>query len=261
MDVGSENPIVARLHLGLLEIIQMAQIPDDRKDAIRAHCFELGKDLVLAEKSARPLMNELVEIENRLRTEGVRTQAAGRAVEIPGVLRLDDSRVFLKYAKQALQTLANALGVILKKDFQGPHFHLVRDHVIGRLGQDHIVSKLLVEDQGWIKEIIDLRNEDEHPRTGKAFIRGFDITRLPDGRWGIDPPRFFNDAPVLNRLQVYSHNLLTFSEETIAHSLENFFPPIVQVVDIPESERNSDSPRYRLGLKTAPQFAGINSPS
>ncbi len=112
MDVGSENPIVARLCIGLDEIIQMAQIPDAKKSAIRDYCFDLGRYLLQAEKSAVPLMNELIEIENRLRLEGVRTQAEGKAVEIPGVLHLDDSRVFLKYAKQALQTLAKTLGVI-----------------------------------------------------------------------------------------------------------------------------------------------------
>ena len=224
----------------------MARIPEERKQTITAGCFEMAKFLVEAEKAGQPLIKELREIENKLKTEGVRVQN-GRAVETPGVMHLDDSRIFLKYAKQTLQTLANTLGVMLEKDFEGPHFHRVRDHAVQRLGENHPVSKLLTEDQDWIKEIIDLRGKDEHPKPGKPFVRGFNISPLPD-KWLIDPPRFINDALVLNRLEVYSHNLLTFCEEMIVHSLADFFPKGVTVYEIPETDRNPEQPvRFKLG--------------
>lgn len=249
-DQGTSNPIVARLTIGLFVILDMAQIPKEKKQAITEYCFELSKNLVLAEKAALPLMQELRDIEQCLEVKGVRTQADGRVVETPGVMHLDGSRVFLKYAKDVLQTLANIMGIILQSDFQGPHFHRVRDCAIEKLGKDHAVSRLLIEDQVWIKEILDLRNEDEHSRSGKPFVRGFHITQRPDGTWLIDVPRFFSDAPVLNNLGVYSHNLLTFSEELVVHSLADFFPPMVEVQDIPEDKRDPGKPvRYRLGLK------------
>lgn len=249
-DQGTRNPIVARLKLGLLEIIDMAQIPADKRRLVTEHCFEIANNLVLAEKAAVPLINELREIELRLEADGPRTQDNGRIVETPGVMHLDDVRVFLKYAKNSLHTLASAMGVILDGSFPGPHFHKVRDHAIQKLGADHHLSKLLIEDQGWIKEILDLRDEDEHPKSGKPFVRGFNITKAPGGLWLADVPRFFNGAPVLNNLQVYSHNLLTFSEEMIALSLVDFFPPMVEHQEIPEADRNPDKPvRFRLGLK------------
>jgi hypothetical protein len=249
-DQGTRNPIVARLKLGLLEVIDMAQISEDKRRLVTEHCFEIGKDLLLAEKAAVPLMNELREIELRLESEGPRTQDNDRVVETPGVMHLDDARVFLKYAKSALNTLSSAMGVILDGNFRGPHFHKIRDHAIQKLGADHHLSKLLIEDQGWIKEILDLRDEDEHPKSGKPFIRGFNITRTPDGMWLADVPRFFNGAPVLNNLQVYSHNLLTFSEDMIALSLADFFSPVVELQEIPEADRNPDKPvRFRFGLK------------
>lgn len=138
-DQGTSNPIVARLTIGLFEILDMAQISKEKKQAITEHCFELSKNLVLAEKAALPLMQELRDIEQRLEVEGVRTQADGRVVETPGVMHLDGNRVFLKYAKDALQTLANVMGIILQSDFQGPHFHRVRDCAIEKLGKDHAV--------------------------------------------------------------------------------------------------------------------------
>lgn len=254
-DVGTANPIVARLTMGLFDIIQMARIIDEKKERIKESCFEVHSALIQAEKAAKPLMDEIKGAEQKLATEGVKTQSGGRVIEIPPVLLLENSRTFLKYANQALRNLAAGMGAILDHDFKGPHFHKIRDKAKTMLGDNHIVSRLLTYDQGWIKEINDLRNEDEHPASGKAFVKTFEITRLPNEKFLVQPPKFFNDAPVLNRLEIFSHNLLTFSEEMIAHSLSHFFPPMVAVFDIPEDQRNPDAPvRYRLGLKEgAPQ--------
>ncbi len=258
-DVGTSNPIVARLTVGLFELIDMAgsKLGKEKSDEIKSLCFEIKKALVQAEKSAKPLMDEIKAIETKLAEEGIQVQSGGRAINTPGVITLDNSKVFLKFAKQALQTLAKALGILLDKDFNGPRFDLVRDHAIKKLGASHIVSKLLVEDQTWIKEIIDLRNEDEHPNTGKEFIRGYNISKTKEGPYIVNVPRFFNDSPVLNRLEVFSHNLLTFSEEMLAHNLVEYFPDIVTIYDIPEDQRKSEMPvRYRVGLKE-----GIRIPS
>ena len=250
-DEGTGNPIVARLKLGLVEIIQMAKLSEDVKNAIKKCCYDVGTELLLAEKAALPLVQEIGEIEKGFDRDGLRIQQGG-VIEVPGLLHLDNARVFLKYAKQALQTLAKGLGLLVGKDFDGPHFHKVRDHVLEKFGKDHVVSKLLVEDQSWIKELLDCRNEDEHPATGKKFVRGFDISLGPDGKYLIDAPRFFNDAPVSTRLEVYSHNLLTFSEEMMAHTLSLFLPPPVQIVEIPEGTRDPKCPvRYKLGLKSS----------
>jgi hypothetical protein len=196
-----------------------------------------------------------------LATEGVKTQNDGRVIETPGVLLLDNSRIFLKFAKQALQQLAKALGILLEKDFNGPHFHKVLERSKERLGENHIVTKLLNEDQGWLQEINTIRNEDEHPQFDKPFASGFSISRMQDGKFLVNVPRFFNDTPVLNRLEVYSHNLLTFTEELIAHTLEEFFPGMVRVYDIPEDQRNRSNPiRYRLGLREEAKLPSDRSP-
>lgn len=60
---------------------------------------------------------------------------------------------------------------------------------------------------------------------------------------------------MLNSLEVYGHNLLTFSEEIIVHSLSFFFPEIVGVFEIPEEKRNPAMPvRYTVGLKEEINF-------
>lgn len=250
LDVGTENPIVARLTIGLFDIIQMTELPKEKQEQIIGGCFDIMRDLIQAEKSAKPLIEELRAINLKLATEGVKTQSEGRVIETPGVLLLDNSRIFLKFAKQALQHLAKVLGILLEKDFRGPHFHKVLERAKEKLGDEHIVTKLLEEDQSWLKDINNLRNEDEHPSSGKRFLQGYSISRLDNGKFLIEPPRFFNGTQVQSALEVYSHNLLTFSEELIAHTLEDFLPEMVRVYDIPEEQRDPTKPiRYHIGFK------------
>ena len=256
MDVGTENPIVARLTIGLFDIIQMTSLPEKTKEAITGCCFDMMRDLVQAEKASRPLIDEIRAVDTKIASEGIKTQSEGRVIETPAVLNLDNSRVFLKFAKQALQHLAKALGILLETDFRGPHFHKVLARSIEKLGSDHIVTKILEQDQSWLKEINELRNEDEHPRSGKEFSRGYSISKREDGKFHVDPPRFFNDAQVLGVLETYSHNLLTFSEELISHSLEIYLPEFVRVYDIPEEQRDPKKPvRYRIGFREGIQLS------
>lgn len=247
-DTGPQHPIVARLTVGIVEIVKFADITEDKKDSITSACFEIHKSLLQAEKSVRTLMNEIREIENNLIKNGVQTQNNGTVINIPWVANLDDSKSFLKFIKQSLQHLASAMGILLDKKFDGPHFHKILDECRSKLGPEHIVTKLLEEDQQWVKEINDLRNEDEHPKTGKPFVTGFQIQKTVEGKFLITPPSFYNGSPISNRIEVFSHNVLTFSEELLVHTLENHFPSIVRVYDIPEEQRDTSCPvRFRMG--------------
>lgn len=248
-DTGTSNPIVARLTIGLFSIIDMAQISKDKKDQIKEICFEIHKILLQAEKVALPIINEIRHVEKDLNENGVKTQSNGMVIEEPSIFILEDSKVFIKHAKQALQQLAKGIGVLLDKEFNGPHFHKIHDEFKNRFGEDHIVTKLLNDDQTWIKEIIDLRNEDEHPKTGKPFTNDFKISKIKSDQYLIEIPRFFNGLPIQNRLEVYSHNLLTFIEEILACTLEIFFPKTVVLIEIAEDEKDHSCPiRFTLGL-------------
>lgn len=253
MDVGSNNPIVARLGSGLSDVVRMARIEEEKKKGINEGCFEIMIALVEAEKAAKPLMDEIRSFETKLVTEGVKTQSGGRVIETPGVTHLENAKVFLKFSKQALQKLASIMGIIMDKTYTGPHFNKIRDDAQKFFGPDCVVSMLLAEDHEWIKKIVDLRNEDEHPTTDKPFTKAFDISQLPDGKFLVKSPSFFEGSQVLNSIEVFSHNLLTFSEEIVGHSMAFFFPEMVELFDIPEEQRDPKMPvRYRLGLKINP---------
>lgn len=251
MDVGTSNPIVARLTVGLFEIIDFSILPEDKKEKLKSNCYDIMKLLVSAEKSAKPIIGEIQKIIEDIKANGIETQSNGRCINVPSATSIDGSRTFIKYAKQVLQEVAQNINIIFDKKYDGPHFHKIRDDFISEFGNDFIVTKLLIEDQAWIKNIIDLRNEDEHPKTGKDYCNNFDITRDSNGRFVVIMPTFFNGTQIANALEIYTYNLLTFAEEITVYSLEKFFPEIATIYEIPENERRPELPtRFRIGLKT-----------
>lgn len=255
MDVGTSNPIVARLGLGLDEIIKLSMIDPEKKEKIKNIIMDIMHDLVEAEKAILPLIEELVEAERELRLNGVKTQSNGRVIVTPSLVHLSSSKVFLKYAKQSLQKFACFFELIFDEKYNGPHFHKIAKKSILFFGESHIVTKLLLEDSKWIKDIIDLRNEDEHPKTGKNFTNGYQISQMEDGKYYIILPTFFNGIQILSALEAFSGNLLTFVEELVAHTLEHYFPPKIMVFSIPEHERDSECPiRFKLGFTEDMKF-------
>lgn len=254
MDVGTGNPIVARMSLGIFEIINFANLSKDKKGRLKANCYEITKLLVLAEKTAKPIIEEINGIVGDIKRTGIKTQSNGRCINLPSATTIDNSRSFIKYAKQVLQRVAENINIIFDRNYQGPHFHKIRDDFIKEFGTDFIVTKLLIDDQSWIKKIIDLRNEDEHPNTGKPYCKNFDVNQDINKKFVVTLPTFFEGTQIANALEVYSHNLLTFAEEITVHSLERFFPDIVAIYEIPEDKRDSSVPkRFRIGLKEKPR--------
>lgn len=250
MDVGTGNPIVARMSLGLFEIIDFANLSKEKKDKLKANCYEIMQLLVLAEKTAKPIIEEINGIVEDTKRTGIKTQSNGRCIDLPSATTIGNSRAFIKYAKQVLQKLAENINVIFDKNYKGPHFHKIRDDFINEFGTDFVVTKLLIDDQSWIKKIIELRNEDEHPNTGKPYCKNFDVNQDKDKKFIITLPTFFEGTQIANALEVYSHNLLTFAEEITVYSLERFFPDIASIHELPEDKRDSSGPkRFRIGLK------------
>lgn len=250
MDVGTGNPIVARMSIGLFEIIDFADLPKEKKEKLKANCYDIMKLLVLAEKTAKPIIEEINGIVEDIKRTGIKTQSNGRCINLPSATTIDNSRSFIKYAKQVLQKVAENINIIFDKNYQGPRFHKIRDDFIKEFGTDFIVTKLLIEDQSWIKKIIDLRNEDEHPNTGKPYCKNFDVNQDINKKFVVTLPTFFEGTQIANALEVYSHDLLTFAEEITVHSLERFFPDIATIYEIPEDNRDSSVPkRFRIGLK------------
>lgn len=248
-DVGTSNPIVARLTVGMHDFLELAgpSLGEAKKLESRKLTYEVKTALVSGEKALMPLLLRMKEIEAQFLLNGPDLQSDGRVVNVPAILNLDNAKVFLKFSRDALNILAKLMGILIDGNFNGPHFHVVRDHAIKKLGSAHQLSQLLAEDQKWIKHIIDLRNEDEHPGSGKPFMSGYSI-QFKGASAGLEVPRFYDNTPVFN-LEIYANNLLTFAEEIIILSLKQHLPKFVGITEIPESNRDRSCPiRFRTSL-------------
>ena len=99
MDVGTANPIVARMSIGLFEIIEFSQLSKEKKEKLKSNGFDIMKLLILAEKTAKPIIEEITKVMEDIKKNGIKTQSNDRCINVPSATSIDDSRAFIKYAK------------------------------------------------------------------------------------------------------------------------------------------------------------------
>ncbi len=247
-DVGTGHPPVARLTGGIFNILPLARLTKAQEDEVKGGCLEVLNLYLAAEGVGKPLVERIKAVQAQIEADA-ETLYRSRVTSTPQVERLHEAKVFLMHGKQLLQRVADILGIIFEHKFKGPHFDKVISVVTAQVGPGHHYTKMLqVDHDTWIKGLIELRNEDEHPKSGKPFLENFDLPRLPDGRLNLLPPRFFSGETVLPVLETYMQNLFTFAEEAIAHGLETRFPAGYGLLEIPEPKRNPANPiRYMAG--------------
>lgn len=251
MDVGTSNPIVSRLGMGLHDIVQMAQLDKVSKDAINDANFMVMQNIVKAEKGGIPICQSIEAVMNKLGQEGIKTQSSERCVDLPSTDGLDDIREFLKYGKKALQELIKVFNAFFKTTYSNPRYDKICSETLRLYGADDPLTKLVKEDHDlWIKKFLELRDQDEHPTEPKLYF-DFDINwNDATQKWVVSMPRFYDGTPIHDFVKTAIHNLLTFAEEVNILLLGKAMPPMVEVYEIPQGERNKDCEiRFRLGLK------------
>ena len=249
-DVGTANPIVSRLSMGLFDIIKMAQIDDEAKETIKEMNFAIIQYITKAEKIGLQICNDIDKVVKKLNEEGIKTQSFGRCVNVPSTDNLDNIREFLKYGKQSLQELVKIFNLFLKTNYSNPRYDKLLNKLEKQYGVDDSLTKMVKEYYKWIKKFLDFRNEDEHPKHRWLYF-DFDIRwDKSSQRWMVILPRFYEGTPIYDFVKTSIHNLFTFAEEVNILFLEKTMPNMVKIYEIPESERKKDCEiRFRLGLK------------
>lgn len=250
LDAGTSNPIVARIMIGLPEVIGFTTLPKPTKTALEENLHKIAEFLILAEKAATPLLTEINATLAEIQKNGVQTQSDGRCVNLPHTSSLENSRIFLKYGKQTLSVIADNFSILLNKSYKGPHFHRIREDCASLFGLEDNLSKLIAEDEPWIKQLVTLRDEDEHPKSKKPFFTDFDVHQAEAGRYDVVLPVFYDGSAMNKVVEVFKYNLLTFTEEATVLALEKHLFPGVDIVEIPEEKRAPDMPkRYTFQMK------------
>lgn len=247
-DVGASHPIIARISSGVPDLINLWQVSEDKKKQIRNLCHDIAKDLIEAEKQALPIIEEIEAIEANLK----KTRPTKRPNFIESVLSIENTRSYLKFAKDALKTFAVLLGIIFDEGFTNPKFKDISDRLEKKfsfeIDKKYLILELLKYYQPFADDLVRRRNEDEHGHYSKTFISNYEI-KENEGVLILQRPCFSDKVPIFEYLKHTQHLLLHFIEEALVASISIDLHPIVAICEIPENKRNPQFPkRFRLEL-------------
>jgi hypothetical protein len=239
MDVGTSNPILSRLTLGLYDIVQTAQISQKEKELINQANLDVMLNLVKAEKIGMSIFQSIEAVSRSLNEDGVKTQSGGKVINLPTTEGIDKIRELLKYSKKARQELIKIFNVFLKTSISNPRFDKVLVEALKVYGPNDPVTQLLRDDHDlWIKKLLTYRDEDEHPTVPELFY-DFDINRDEASKdWVITLPKFHDGTRVDEFIKSSIHNILTFAEEANALLLQKAMPKGTVILEIPVEQRD-----------------------
>jgi hypothetical protein len=255
-DVGTDNPIVAGLTIGLFDIVKMAEIGKENQDAINASNFKIVHSLTKAEKIGLQICANIGVVMENLNETGVQTQSSERCVSVPSTGNLDDVREFLKYCKQSLQELVKIINLFCDIGSSLPRYDRICKKLKEFYGDaDPVYLQVQQDHDGWLKKLLDLRNADEHPDTmipqGKQLYYDFDINWSEQyQKWIVKLPHFYEGTPVYELIKSSIHNIFTFAEDINIIFLQKKMPRIVEICKVPEDQRaKRGGRRYVAQLK------------
>lgn len=250
---GSAHPVVARLLVQMSELIKFSGASQEVKDSVLEVCFE---SLLSRLGTCWDIWQWLAEEQIRCVTEYVPSD--GRVIQIPNIDELD--REIDKFLYEAKNFLRDLLNNVITKFFPELDFSDASSFFDSRgdgdgpfvkwaseqYGAGDGLTRMLRDDQDWIKELVRKRNAVEHPggRSGNLSVRN--IEALPDGK--ITAPVWCRtdtiEGHISTEMEKYCENLLSFAEEVIIFGCieKTSFSQIITFSEIPEAERNPECP-------------------
>jgi len=264
-DVGTDNPIVAGLTIGLFDIVKMAEIDKATEDAINSSNLNIVHSLTKAEKIGLQICKNIEAVMEGLNKTGVQTQSYERCVNVPSTEGLDDVREFLKYCKQSLQELVKIINLFCDTGSSLPRYDKICNKLKEVYGDTDPVFLQAKEDHdGWLKKVLDLRNADEHPDTmipqGKQLVYDFDINWSDQHqKWIVGLPHFYEGTSVYELIKSSIHNIFTFAEDMNILFLQKKMPKMVEIQKVPDNQREKWGGRkYVTQLKPPFYPKGVN---
>jgi hypothetical protein len=260
LDHGVSNPIVARLHLQTLQILEHCKIDEDVKQRVtKLYLNTLSRKLL-----------RCWEIKERFRSQfnaAVEAYKTPKDSHFPHILRLEEEcHNFLYEIKNYIRDLLKVFNLLYGTNFkEASEFSRPKkrskslvEFASQSFGLNDPKTKFLGEAVEGVEYFIDLRNAAEHPGgySGELIITNF--TRDPDGK-AAEPDwvRVRNGVPLYGPSSIRAdmdaaiHNFLQLGEDIlVSWAAENLrFPEFTQVAVIPEESRD---PKRAIKYVVAP---------
>lgn len=257
LDHGTTNPIVARLSLQVLQLLDQCALAKDARDAI-------GEIYV---NSLQRKLLRCWEIEERFRqafnaaVEAYKPPAAGtKAVELPQVPRLEEEcHNFLYEAKNYVRDLLRVVNLLYGSDFtEASEFFRARkgsrslvQFAAETFGDKEPKTLFLREAAGEVEKLVDFRNAVEHPGGYSGDLRIENFSLDPDGRiaepaWHRekDGRRINEPSAIRSDMVTTVDNLLGLAEDVcVSWVVDNLKAPrFMRVAIVPEDRRDPKCP-------------------
>jgi len=257
LEHGMTNPIVARLSLQTLQLLEKSNASQAIRDKVG--------DLYM--NSLQKKLLRCWEIEDRFKKEFAAAiekykppAAANAPVEVPQIARLEqECHNFLYEAKNFIRDLLQVVNHLYGTSFEeASEFFRAKkggqslvEFAEKTFGADDGKTKMLQESVPSIEELISMRNAVEHPEgfSGKLVIANFTLAadrKIEEPTWHRekDGEAVYEPSSIRADMDTYIHNLLTLAEDVVVSWVSDHLqvPDMMRVAIIPENQRNPACP-------------------
>ncbi|MCM3730124.1 hypothetical protein M3196_00380 [Fictibacillus nanhaiensis] len=246
-DVGTSNPIVARLSLQTNELTKMFPLTNEQKEQLFGLLGMKVRDrLVNCYKIHQKIMGELIRI-NSIQKDDIFKNNAIYTPCVNNLRYLCES--FLYEAKSTLRDFIGIFDIFYEKKFKEARFDEAYKWAEKEFGKEDILSITLKQDHdGWIRRIVTMRNAVEHPggRSGELFIKDIMLFNKDNPPY-FNPPTWKIDDEemglVHNDMETFIYNTLGFCEDILKILLEKLPSKLPLIIyEIPEELRDPNCP-------------------
>lgn len=257
-NIGSENPIIARVLLQGHEILKTACFDKNvvtEQVVITLH--QCKETLIACEKIYLKISEEIDKIIEKIESSGIERDNKGRGLNpFPQVIGLEhDCGSFLVYVNRTIKSICELPSLFVHLDRVDSNF----DHLGKRLGDVYgdksELTKFVISNADTIRYLIELRNYHEHPKSKKTIIRNFQL--LPDSNINV-PTWEVTGHPqqaIHTEMKAIIDFLVQVTESMLIHlvmsTISSNFPWIIQKIDA--ANIDPDNPKhFKLTLDILP---------
>lgn len=254
-DVGSSNPIVARVLLQSHEMLKAVIFTSKvDKEAVTVHLHSCKEVLLASELVAKRVVSQIDEINDKIINTGLAKDERGRGLNpFPQVQNFDtDCGTFLIQVNRAIKIICELPQFFLSLDRLDSNFEHLAKRLEANIGKDSPLTQFVKVNSANIGYLIDLRNFHEHPKKArKTVIDNFRL--MPDSTIRTPHWHLSDSEPrsIKSEMLAYIEFLTEVAESMLIHlvmqCMTKSFPYIL--VAIPEDKIDVTKPiRYELSL-------------
>lgn len=256
-DVGSANPIVARVLLQSHEILKAAAFDGELdKDAITKQLHSCKEAILACERMAGTVGSHIDRIIAEMIEQGIAKDNHGRGFNpFPQVPNLDtDCGTFLVQVNRAIKLVCELPTLFVRLERTDSNFDHLGKRLVTAIGMDTPLVQFITSNAMSVRYLIDLRNFHEHPKDVSTVINNFHVT--PSGEvaaptWQLSGTKNSEPRPIKEEMVAAIDFLVQVAEamliHLVLHRISPQFPFIVE--EIPDEDIDSKLPiKFRLSI-------------